>query len=677
VRRDPETGKEHKVGSEGFKQLGKKEAAPEAAKKRKQSLEEAKKQAGAAKKRAQMSEEERRRAGASKTHRPIHEYIPEKKKRGRPKKSEEPKKKEPSKTEQATATVKTTPKVPGPGDPGYRPYKWSESAGKRVPGDPTPEKKSKTEKQRGKKVTGKRQLSQAETEEMTRRHQEKGKKVTGPAAGMPEKPRLKLEHSEAVEATTKRKPASAKTKTPAATETLKKVAKKPRGKAKPKAKPAKARPVEDKPKAKTPEAKEILDTKAKKFKRTTVGEERIVGQRESARLMAAGPKGAAKVLEEKPSRKIGGPEETQSRTVQALGMAAMKPKKEAPKEVAKPKQPQAAKPKQPAEEVKKTPRSKSKKEDVSVAFTVPTPKSAKPKQPAPHPEPSAPVSAGPKLQEKTSPRVWSPYKQQTATAPQAQAPARASAAATGGPQMTAPRPTMITMPRTSTSTGGPQMGPGSMQRSLDLITDMTKAGYAMSGTSTPAAATPKPAGTKVWTPGGTKTKTPGGKIESPAPAAPVLKPAAAGVQTGTGGAQLSPGAGTRGAKLDVTGGAGGGKEKPGLPQEAKKKTEKIPQVGSAYGSLVGLGQAMGYETGGQQATTALPTGAPGQVGYRVDVAGVTPQAPVKQTSPSRTIGTRTFGQGRSSPKGSQSSMQAKSINAHPLVRGPGALRPPR
>jgi hypothetical protein len=75
------------------------------------------------------------------------------------------------------------------------------------------------------------------------------------------------------------------------------------------------------------------------------------------------------------------------------------------------------------------------------------------------------------------------------------------------------------------------------------------------------------------------------------------------------------------------------------------KPEKKQRIGSAYGSLVGLGQAMGYETGGGRAATAAVTGAPAQIGYRMDVASVTPQTTQTQVSPARMgsirLGTKT------------------------------------
>jgi hypothetical protein len=66
-------------------------------------------------------------------------------------------------------------------------------------------------------------------------------------------------------------------------------------------------------------------------KRTTVGEEHMAGRQEAARMMAAGPTGAAKVLAEKPAKRVSGPETAApGRTAQAMGMMAAKKPSAAP-----------------------------------------------------------------------------------------------------------------------------------------------------------------------------------------------------------------------------------------------------------------------------------------------------------------------------------------------------------
>jgi histone H1/5 len=366
----------------------------------------------------------------------------------------------------------------------------------------------------------------------------------------------------------------------------------------------------------------------------------------------------------------------------------------------------------------------------------------------PHPAESA-APAGARLSEKTAPApqhttgqpVSAPaahhipassgaeHFQQLAaqTAPTAtpSVPAAQPSAPASSPTFRAPM--TFEMPRTATSTGGPQLAPGSMQRSLLAVNNMIKAagGFKMSGgtggtakkpfqAKAPAASKPegggdkpsfgsafkeavgapagkpsalgfaqasglKPEGArgievkdKPWSPTGpgTPKKTPGGEGLPKA-----------GTQTGTGGPQLASGAPKRGEAMDVRSAAAPSAS--GKPAGASKegKGDKVAPVGSAYGSLMGLGSAMGYETGGGRATTALATQAPAYAAFKTDIASPTPSYSQKQTSTQRVAGrsggtTSAVGtRGTTKTSGSQSSMQAKSLHAHPLVRGPGALRP--
>ncbi len=360
-----------------------------------------------------------------------------------------------------------------------------------------------------------------------------------------------------------------------------------------------------------------------------------------------------------------------------------------------------------------------------------------------HPSGNADAPLGPKLSEKTAP----PEQAATPQQPAAQQPAAPQAAAAPQPAMAPQQPAAPQAAPTggSLATGGEQHMPGAFeqrgwQKALALLLAMEKSlekarrpgqgrstGFASQGRSpgrTPGsrsapASTPstpgRGAGTRAAPVGGMGRSTParastgaptpsaaaarpeslgsGGTREREKVSAPSVPKAEAGAPKPDAGSLSTP---DMPSTTPDTPKAPEAPEAPKTPEAPKPAEDtKLPtpegkqQVGSSYGSLVGMGQAMGQEAGAGTAGRAAITGLPGQVGYRTDVASVTPQRPGAQgltsarpgqssgtTSPSRTVGLGTYGSG-ASPKGAQSSMSQKSLNAHPLIRSPGALRPPR